>query len=64
METLLDVLASSRGVAHLALQVEETGARVPRHFSFDALAAEAAHVLLHIPLVETVDHWALVTPLE
>ena len=64
METLLDVLASSRGVAHLALQVEEMRGRISRDFRFNAFAAEAAHVLPQIPFLETVDHWALVAPLE
>ena len=61
---LLDVLARPRGITRLALQIEQTSAGVPRHLSLDALAAEAAHVMLDVPLIETVDHGALVATLQ
>ena len=64
VETLLDVLARPRSIAHLALQVEQTGTRVPRHVGLDALATEAAHILFDIPLVETINHRALVATLQ
>ena len=64
MHAFLDVLASSGGVAHLALEVEETGACISGDLGLDALAAKAAHILLHILLVETVDDGSLVPALQ
>ena len=64
VEALLDVLASSGGVTLLALEVEQTRARVSRHLCLDALAAQTAHILLNILLVKTVDHRALVSTLK
>ena len=64
MEALLNVLASPRGSALLTLQEQKTGTGVPRHLRLDTLAVQAAYILLDVPLVETIDHRALVTTLQ
>ena len=64
VEALLDVLTSPCGSALLALQQEKTCTGVPGHLRLDTLAVEAAHILLDVPLVETIDHRALVTTLQ
>ena len=64
VEALLDVLASPCGVTLLALEVEQTRARVSCHLCLDALAAQTTHILLNILLVQTVDHGALVPTLK
>ena len=64
MHALLDRLTSSRGITHLTLEVEETRARILRDLCLDGLATLAAHILLHILLVETVDNGCLVSPLQ
>lgn len=64
VEALLDVLAGARGVALQAAQVQQTCALIFLNLCLDALATETAYVLLHIFLVQTVDHRALVTSLQ
>lgn len=64
VESLLDILARSRGITHLALQVEKTRAWVSWNLSFDALATKASHILLNILLVKSIDHGTLMATLK
>ena len=64
VESFLDILTCSRGIALLALQVKQTRACISADLCLDALATQTAHILLHILLVKTVDSGALVTTLQ
>ena len=64
VESFLDILTGSGGVALLAFEDEETGARISRQLCLDALAAEAAYISFNILLVQSINHGAFVTTLQ